>query len=334
MNSNADKSKLYDLAKCVTTILVVAAHVTTMYTANGAIPVANESGVLAALTSYIYAFHMPLFVLLSGCVFGYCIEQGKYSNLPAFVLNKGKKLVLPYLVFGILYVAPVMCALGLTDSFGRYVLRGILLSYNSRHLWYILALFWIFLIYILMRPLFRKGPVGWIIAGCICLLLFFIRGKIPGVLQLSAACNYQLFFFLGILFNRFYSGIARVFKTGWKLGWILPIALLLMFFYNPNTITSYLYKVIGTVMILLFCWIMLRWFPNLLAAPLVSVVKQNSFGIYLFHPMIIYVLFYLLGQYNIHPIILSVLIFVVATVLSICATKVLRKIKLHWIIGE
>lgn len=335
MSATVNKSKLYDAAKCLTTILVVIAHATTMYTPNGAISVANESAILNHFTKYIYAFHMPLFVLLSGCVFGYCIEQNKYTKILPFVLKKGKKLLIPYLAFGIFYVAPTMCVLNLTNAgYINYIIQGIVLSHNSRHLWYILALFWIFLIFILLRPLLVKGIPELAVVGCISLLIFAGSKTVPGTFQLQAACNYQVFFFLGILFNRFYGKFDRLIRKCYALGLLLPFALLMMFFYNPNYISAFAYKLIGTGMIIILCWSLLHRFPAVTDHPLYRAVKKNSFGIYLFHPMIIYVLFHLLGQYDIDPVLLSTMIWVAATILSVFATKLVRKLRLQLVIGE
>ena len=335
MNTIVDKSKLYDVAKCLTAILVVVAHATRMYTPVGAIPVSNQSAFLNYLTNYIYAFHMPLFMMLSGCVYGHCIEQNKYSNILPFVRNKAKKLLIPYLFFGIIYVAPVMCILDVTESgYDNYVINGILLSYNSRHLWYILALFWIFLIFMLLRPLFLKGTRELVIAGCISLLLFVISRIVSCVFQIQAACNYQFFFFLGVIFNRFYNKIDHFFSKYYAVGFLLPIVLMTMFIFNPNSLLAYVYKVIGTGMIMIFCWSLLHWFPKIINNPIFCCIKKNSFGIYLFHPMIIYVLYHLLGQSDIDPILLSTIISIVATILSVYGTKIVRLLHLQWVIGE
>ena len=198
MNTSVDKSKLYDWAKCITTLLVVLAHATVMYSPKGAIPIAKDSAFLTGVTDYIYAFHMPLFVLLSWCVFGYCIESGKYSKIIPFLTNKFKKLMIPYLVIGCFYVAPVVCFLNVTDrGILSYIYDGILLSHNSRHLWYLITLFWIFVIYIMLRPLIVKGRKGLLLTGIISIALFVIARWVPVTLQLQRACNHQLYFYFG-----------------------------------------------------------------------------------------------------------------------------------------
>ena len=66
----------------------------------------------------------------------------------------------------------------------------------------------------------------------------------------------------------------------------------------------------------------------------VKVLSKNGFGIYLFHPMIIYILYYYLGGLDINPIVLCVGITVVSYFLSVLLTEIFRKARLTLLIGE
>lgn len=66
-------------------------------------------------------------------------------------------------------------------------------------------------------------------------------------------------------------------------------------------------------------------------------IVKNSFGIYLFHPMIIYVIYYGIGslpKWPINPIITSLMAFVVCIWVSVMLTIVARRIHLRFIVGE
>ena len=63
-------------------------------------------------------------------------------------------------------------------------------------------------------------------------------------------------------------------------------------------------------------------------------LKKNSLGIYLFHPMVIYVLFYLFGQAQINPYCLCLGIAAVSFALSVGLTELVRKLHLGILIGE
>ena len=62
--------------------------------------------------------------------------------------------------------------------------------------------------------------------------------------------------------------------------------------------------------------------------------NKNGFGIFLFHPMIIYVLYYILGGKNIHPLLLWAGISCVAYFASRGLTVLFRKMHLGVLIGE
>ena len=61
---------------------------------------------------------------------------------------------------------------------------------------------------------------------------------------------------------------------------------------------------------------------------------KNGFGIYLFHPMIIYVLYVWLGQRDIQPWVLCIGIAAAAYLASDYLTRLLRRCRLGVLIGE
>lgn len=332
MHYTSKKSKTYDIMKVITILLVVIAHTTRMYTKDGAIHPVNNSTILVLLTTYIYKFHMPLFIFISGSVYGYCISLGKYKNNILFIKNKLKRLIIPYIFFGSFYVAPIMELLKL-DNHGylNYIWDGIILSYNSRHLWYVLALFWIFIISMILKSLLNKHNI--ILIG-ISFILYILSNRFPFIFQISSAMHYQLYFFIGILFNEYYDKIVSfISKINYSLI-LLPVILLGIFKYNPNWITNLGYEFIGIFMIISLAIFCIKKLYFIIETYFYNVIDKNMFGIYLFHPMIIYVLFYFLGIYNINPILLTLVISIVSIIVSVYATKLMRKIGLSIFIGE
>lgn len=168
------KSEKYDLIKTITMLLVVIAHVTRMYTGNGVVVPLNQSSILDYLTKFIYGFHMPLFIFISGAVYYYCIyDLGKYKDKNKFIINKFKRLILPYLFFGLFYVTPIMLYFKFTnDNLITYIVKGILLCGNSRHLWFLYYLFIYFTIYYYILRNTKNLKIQIILN--ICILLFFV----------------------------------------------------------------------------------------------------------------------------------------------------------------
>ena len=63
-------------------------------------------------------------------------------------------------------------------------------------------------------------------------------------------------------------------------------------------------------------------------------LKKNSMGIYLFHPMVIYTLYYFFGPMDLEPYSLCFAIAVTALLVSASATTLLRKLRMGWLMGE
>lgn len=334
LNNREMESRLYRLAKTMATVLVVIGHATIMYTASGAYHPKRSSVLLGAVAQLLYQFHMPLFIFLSGTVYGICLEKGKYQNRWKFLQNKGRRLLIPYVVFGLFYVAPSMCLLGLTDQdYLRYCLSGILLSGNSRHLWYLMALMWTFAASLLFRPLVGRTIWKNLLALAIGVGLYMLREPLPTVIQFQAGCQYLIFFLAGWVFHFYYSQFSALVEKTRGFCFLLPLGLLCSFWFNPNQWTDLAYRFLGIAATLACAMDLLRRF-DLLGRPWFRTLEENAFGIYLFHPMILYVVFHFLGQSDLPAVVLCAGALVVAMLLSIAATKLLRCLHLQFLMGE
>ena len=326
---------MYDIAKNLTVLLVVVAHSTRMYTDYGTFSPANSSPLLAAVTEYIYQFHMPLFIFLSGAVYAFCINGGKYADNVAFVKSKAKRLLIPYFIVGFLYVVPVMYALGLVgDNMLNYCYWGILLSWNAVHLWFLEALFWIFLFAMAVKKILILPSKRRLLLLPISAAIFCLKRYVPDIFQLRSACAYQLYFVIGILFHFNYEMIERFFGRFYRFGVALPVVLLGMFWFNPNKISDMLYTFIGMTALGALAMYIAGYKRQILNTVWYQTIKRNAMGIYLFHPMIIYILYYFLGPRNIHPLVLSSSIAIVSIYVSVFLTRLIRMLHLQVLIGE
>jgi len=325
------RSRCYDICKILTLILVIIGHATVFYSPDGAMAPARQSAAMAGVATYIYSFHMPLFVLLSGCVWGWCIRHGKYEKALPFVANKAKRLLLPYLVFGAVLVTPVVVACGFTeDGFFSQLFKGILLGYDARHLWYLLVLFLLFLTTIPAKPLIKKNPL---LVIPICAALFLVANYVPQIFKLRTAFKYTLFFYLGVCADHYYPFLESLAK---KLRFVLPVLPVLMVgsvLYCPNFIFETAYTILGMAMMLAFSSL-LTGSEKLQSSRIYQFLRRESFGLYIFHAMVIYVLFALLGPTQIPPVLLVTLSIVVSTAASFALNALVRKAKLGILLGE
>ena len=338
---NNEKLNDYDLLKVIATVLVVFAHITRMYTGQGGIIPINGSEILNYITKYIYSFHMPLFVFISGGIYYYLRQEiGKYNDSKDFISSKAKRLLIPYAIFGVFYVTPVVVGLDFTnDNLIKYIIEGIILSKDSRHLWYIFMLFNVFVIFYFIEKYIHKIPKYLIILGFFILYLLSLA-KLPDILQISNTIIYLLYFYLGYLFECNKNIIVEKLKFN-LITTILAFTLNLVTLYlSLNLQTSGF--IINTInlcsamfgIVTVYSIVNMILNTNISNNKLYKELKKNSFGIYLFHPMIIYVMFYYLGNKNINPFLLTGILFVIAMILSDVFVRCVRKVKLGIIIGE
>ena len=98
----------YDVLKVFAILLVVVGHVTAIYSPQSSFQDVAVSPVLTAVTKIIYLFHMPLFIALSGAIFEYGVSNGKYSEFKPFLINKLKRIIVPYLFVGFIFLIPTL----------------------------------------------------------------------------------------------------------------------------------------------------------------------------------------------------------------------------------
>lgn len=329
-NMISSASKRYDMLKVFTTFLVVFAHASRMYTGQGVVMPMNKSEILMHCTWLIYSFHMPLFMCVTGMVYGLCIDDlGKYDNTIKFIKSKAKRLLIPYLFWGIFYVAPIMVWFGFTDqSYVEYCINGIVLAQNSRHLWFILTLFFIFVICAVYREICKKVKIHlhWIVLLLITLLLYILAGAIPTIFCMQSVASYLIYFYFGILLNR----VKRQYQSI-LINPFISILLFVSFIY----IYKFVHPILSTPIAILFIY-NLSFIINekLCENKLFLELKMNGFGIYIFHPMIIYILFYFWGNLNFNPIILCCSIFIISYILSYLLSVFFRKVHLGFLLGE
>lgn len=313
-------------------MLVVLAHSSRMYTGDGVVYPLNESTALSALTKLIYAFHMPLFIAISGMVYGLCIDDlDKYKDTVQFLKNKTIRLIIPYLFFGMFYVAPTMVLLRFTsETYLQYCYSGIMLVHNSRHLWYIIVLFEIFIISALSKPLLQKKSI---VSSIIILLLLiglsYFSYMLPGVFQISTLAKYLMFFYLGFLLNRYYFLAVKVIKHPVFIAFSMIVFLLV--FMRTGWIATAIKAIAGSLVIIGITVYVPQKFMDI---NFCAEANKNGFGIYLFHPMIIYVLYYYLGQADIAPFVLFIGITIVSYFSSWLFTVMFRNMHLSLLIGE
>ena len=110
---------------------------------------------LTYLARWLNHFHIYGFALISGYLFHYGrIECGKYPTYRGFLLQKAKRLLLPYVFVAALWVAPFhwfFFRCGPKELIDKY-----LLGKSANQLWFLLMLFGVFMIFYPLAGFFHR----------------------------------------------------------------------------------------------------------------------------------------------------------------------------------
>lgn len=266
----------FDNLKFILIIFVVIGHAIE--------PLIDISGKFKILYCYIFSFHMPLFVFISGYFSKTYINNGnKIKSIQRFLI--------PYLLFQILYAI-----------FYKYILHipsiQITLVIPIYIMWYLLATF----IWILITPYFIQLKH--------CITIAFVLGILVGYasdistyLSLSRIIVFYPFYLIGYYMNR--STIEKLFSKKIKIISLLIIILVFLLSLKiPNTFNaawfygrdnyillnspfwySGLFRILIYTINILICISILSLVPN--HKTKFSKYGMNTIYIYLFHGFII-----------------------------------------------
>ncbi len=187
-----NRSIWVDYAKGIGIILVVFGHV--------------EGGIFSAgfkydqkthyiLQSIIGSFHMPLFFFLSGLFFFSSLNKRGEGGL---FKNKIETILYPYIIW---CVVDGGIGVALSSYTNRNNSVSDLLSFlwvPYSHLWFLYALFFIFVISIF---LYTRLPKQFYVSILIVSIILYLFGRdIPQIVPLNLISNYLVFFVFGINF--------------------------------------------------------------------------------------------------------------------------------------
>lgn len=321
----------YDLLKVFAILLVVLGHITILYSGDGSLGYLPQNKITNFITSAIYIFHMPLFVSLSGAIYSIGYENGKYLHFIPFINNKIKRLIVPFIFVGVFFLAPTLVIFKMTNmSFTECVGNILFCCGSERHLWYLPALFWIFIIVWVFTKSKIKVEIMFILSVLIAVICsLFLKFDF---FALWNAIQYLPYFILGMLINNYktirnslmlFVGVFIFFTTAIIL-WFSDISLL------DNICRILLPCSIVVMLVSVFRW--LSRMINIRSVIWISILKY-SFAIYLFHVMIIYVMYNCICMYL--PVYVMIPVtFISAMIISSCLAYIIRKLNLQFIIGE
>lgn len=313
----------YDLLKAIAILLVVLGLVTNHYM--GALPT-------KVITTGIYLFHMSLFVAISGAVFQIGLDKGKYHEFISFVSIKAKRLIIPFFATALLVLAPTLVFCQMTDLGYFGTVSNIFVGGGFvKHLWYLQALFWIFVFCWAVVKL-NVNRYALLIGAFILAIAVSLSGiDASAYLSIGMAINKLPMFVLGMILARSAGRKGRVEVASWTMACILFGFIQIIS--KSIQVDSIVHPLFCASIVGLIISLSNVAYERLNDSQILTFLVRNSFGIYLFHMTPIYLIRY--WGCDAWPLWVSVPVtFVFALVASIAVTILVRICRLGVLIGE
>ena len=217
---------------------------------------------------------MPLFVLISGYLFSFLLQLGKYPTWVNLLQKKGFRILLPYFVFGLFFMY---------TTGNWHPLR--LLEGGYWHLWFLPMLFWCFIAGYGMNKIKLNVYAEVTILQLIWLFCLFMSKFVPMWLGLNSVGNWFFWFYLGMLVFKYKKRLFKSLNKN-KLLWVLlflSCAIICLFPVEYGKSTWYSKFVVTGCVVAISCLMdKLDWSKFKVTAPLVK-FSSYSFGIYIWH---------------------------------------------------
>jgi len=277
---------------------------------------------------------------VSGYIFQYLkYEKDKYQKFLLFIVNKAKRLLVPYAFVAIIWVIPISYALFSYTS--KDIIFKYLLCTGPSQLWFLWMLFDIFCFVWIISNWLKNDFIA-IFISCIAWLIGYVCGtRFPNIFCIWTAFNYLPFFILGMKLRE--KNTCFLYKVPTILFVFMQLVLFVVYQITSSNSTI-LYRLVNLIALYsahilgaLMSFFVLRWLAEKVDwknNKLFMMFSKYSMTIYLFHQQIIYVtIIWLNGKVN--PYVHSFVNFLVALVLSSFISALLMKFKVTRIlIGE
>lgn len=301
--------------------------------------------IISFLQAFIYGFHMPLFMAITGAVF--ILAYKEKNNVGKWVSKRFKRIILPYFIIGIFILVPVRYLIGyygVDDNVIKVIFNDILLSKDCNYLWYLLVIFEIGVLMLLFYKFVKiKKPITQFLV--LFLLLILSAGsnllqKLP--FQMNRTCQYMFWYYLGMMFELYKDKVLDSFKRKKTAAVIFFLVYIISFvgyrvmlsivdneLYTGIILAgvkvvkmglSYVMAVIGSLSVVLLCYGLKNENNKFL-----SFINKHSFKIYLWHSIFMFAfckLVYLIvpstSMNNLLYIVCVIMKIVVAALLTTC----------------
>lgn len=326
--------------KCVLMIIIVFYHSILFLNGEWFGIINTEKDVyFATFAEWLNSFHIYAFTFISGYLFYYLkFEKNKYVLYLPFVVNKIKRLIVPYCFIALVWAMPVY-ELFYKAQFVNLV-KKFVLGESPNQLWFLLMLFWVF---VMAWPLDRLLKKDWMI---IIPLGIFAIGTVanmvlPNYFQLFTACKFFIYFYLGFKVREKWEGKIEKIPFWCFILVDLSVFAVWLLFKDKNDLLWKLFNT-GWKLVLNAIGCLMVWTTSQTIAKkvneknngLIMYLSRRNMIIYLLHQQIIYFCIYFLNGI-ISNYLIVIVNFVVSFAVSLLIANVILKFKVtRMLMGE
>lgn len=267
---------------------------------------------------------LDIFVLISGVLYYRIGKTGKYDDVRSFLGGKARRLLVPYIVWGV-----VVCLLFYGHEKPTELLSGI------SHLWFLLMLFDVFIIAALSRKLWDKLnlkqsvfcfllllPVESIVVKT-CLVLS--GGEWAPPFAIPAALSYLPLFYLGMITEKFQLYDRFHFAKGISCLFVAALYVIGASVYYFHPAFPFLYQWLPAYLLFVVAYSSMRTSLSPVGGgkswDAVSLLDKYSLSIYILHHILIFLYLYYVpngqGFMTQHHIVAPLLLFIAVSALSL-----------------
>lgn len=227
--------------------------------------------------TYMINIAMPMFVFVSGFLFGGQLIREEQVSFSKVLKSKFNRLMVPFFLFSVVF----MITQNSTSIKPFY-------QWTYSHLWFLPMLFWCFILFWLMKPLIMNKS-NLISLSTLCFLfLISLPGRVfPMILGLHNVNIWFCWFALGTWFFKHEvnllpkSNFIKIISIVVGLSVYVGLMMFRPQLYGQHTVVG----IVSSISALYSLWILFAWIPwrNYKLTAFLLVLSSCSFGIYIFH---------------------------------------------------
>ena len=229
---------------------------------------------------FIYLFHMPLFLCMSG--FLYCKSKKEFTleNYKKFEKNKIINLLIPYITFYLICLGMnIFFSSSVNNQKGINELIGIINNPMAPY-WFLYALLSIFLIIPVIEKIFKNNKKNiFVFLVMLKILTIFCDTKIYFI---DSFMKNAVYFYFGVFINTEKSN-NRKNKINRVLLIVMYIACSIVYYNNTNEMDKFTNAIINIIFALFGTYISVINFKNIEKNIILDTFKEYTFEIYLTH---------------------------------------------------